>query len=55
MTDIKLELAAEEIDVVLGALGEQPFIKVAGIIEKIRGQAVPQWNAIQESQNAPKE
>jgi hypothetical protein len=35
---------------VLSALGEQPYIKVSGVIEKLRNQAVPQWKAIQEAQ-----
>lgn len=51
MSNIKLEFAVEEVDVVLGALGNEPFVKVADLINKIRTQAVPQWQAIQESQN----
>jgi|694.fasta_scaffold19111_11 hypothetical protein len=45
---IKLELTADEIDLILTALGDQPFVKVNDIINKIRVQAVPQWQAIQE-------
>jgi hypothetical protein len=51
---LKLELTADEVDVILTALGEQPFIKVHELINKVRVQAVPQWQAIQEAQK-PKE
>lgn len=56
MSDVslKLEMTPDEVDVVLTALGEQPFIKVHELINKIRVQAVPQWQAIQEAQK-PKE
>jgi len=49
--NIKLELTADETDVILSALGDQPYIKVHELINKIRVQAVPQWQAIQEAQN----
>lgn len=49
--NIKLELSANETDVILSALGDQPYIKVHELINKIRVQAVPQWQAIQEAQN----
>jgi hypothetical protein len=45
--NIELKLKAEEIDTVLGALGDQPFIKVAELINKIRTQAVPQFEKLQ--------
>lgn len=51
MSKITLEFTVEEVDVVLGALGNEPFVKVADLINKIRAQAVPQWQAIQEAQN----
>jgi hypothetical protein len=50
MSIIKLNLNVDEVDTVLSALGEQPYIKVSGVITKIRDQAVPQWKAIQEAQ-----
>ena len=50
MSIIKLNLNVDEVDLVLSALGEQPYIKVSGLIEKLRNQAVPQWKAIQEAQ-----
>lgn len=48
---IKLELTPDQIDLILGALGDQPFIKVNELIMQIRTQAVPQWQAIREAQN----
>lgn len=47
---ITLKLKAEEIDVLLGALGDQPFVKVAELINKIRNQAVPQFEALQKQE-----
>lgn len=43
---IVLDLAPDQIDVILSALGEQPFIKVHELINVIRAQAVPQWQAL---------
>jgi len=48
---IKLELVPDQVDLILGALGDQPFVKVNELIMQIRTQAVPQWQAIQEAQN----
>ncbi len=48
--NIKLELTANETDLILSALGDQSYIKVHELINKIRVQAVPQWQAIQEAQ-----
>lgn len=50
---IKLEFPVEQVDIILSALGNEPFVKVNDIIQSIRAQAVPQWQAIQE-QNNPK-
>lgn len=55
MVTIKLEMTADQVDVVLSALGEQPFIKVHDLINQIRAQAVPQWEAIQKAQTDQKE
>lgn len=41
---IKLELSVEEVNFTLAALSKQPFEQVVGLIDKIRGQAVPQVN-----------
>lgn len=43
MSTIKLEFKVEEVDAILGALGEQPYVKVAELIGNIRTQAIPQW------------
>lgn len=50
MSTIKLEFKVEEVDQILGALGDQPYVKVSELINKIRSQAIPQW---QEMNGAP--
>jgi hypothetical protein len=42
MKQIRLELSVEEINLVLEALGNLPFIKVHELISKIHQQASPQ-------------
>ena len=39
---ITLELELDEVNGVLAALGQIPFVQVAGLISKIQGQASPQ-------------
>ena len=39
---IKLELDLNEINGVLNALGQMPFVQVQALIAKIQGQAAPQ-------------
>lgn len=39
---IKLELTLEEINIVLSALGNAPYIQVFNIITKLKDQAAPQ-------------
>lgn len=46
--NINLDFSVEEVDAILSALGNEPFIKVADLINKIRAQALPQWQAQQE-------
>lgn len=46
MSKIELQLTADQIDVILTALGEQPFVKVHELINEIRKQAIPQWQAL---------
>lgn len=46
---INLNFTVNEVDAILGALGEQPYVKVSEIINKIRSQAIPQWQAMQPS------
>jgi hypothetical protein len=48
---IKLEFPVEQVDLILSALGNEPFVKVNDLIQSIRAQAVPQWQALQEQQN----
>ena len=46
MSKITLDLKIEEIDSILTALGDQPYVKVAEVISKIRSQALPQYEAL---------
>lgn len=39
---IDLNLSVDEVNVIMGALGRQPYDQVDGLIKKIRDQAVPQ-------------
>ena len=39
---IKLELDVNEVNGVLNALGQMPFVQVQALIAKIQGQASPQ-------------
>ena len=39
---IKLELEVNEVNGVLNALGQMPFVQVQALITKIQGQAAPQ-------------
>jgi hypothetical protein len=39
---ITLELELDEVNVVLSALGQMPFVQVAGLVAKIQEQASPQ-------------
>ena len=39
---IKLELEIAEVNGVLNALGQMPFVQVQALIVKIQGQAAPQ-------------
>lgn len=39
---IDLNLSVQEINLILQALGQAPYVQVAEIVEKIKAQAVPQ-------------
>jgi hypothetical protein len=39
---IKLELELAEVNGILNALGQMPFVQVQSLIMKIQGQAAPQ-------------
>lgn len=47
---IKLELALNEVNVILAALGKQPYETVASVISKIQEQGAPQAQAMAESE-----
>ena len=49
IVSIKLELALEEVNLVLKALGEQPFKDVYGLVDKIQQQAGTQLTTQTES------
>jgi len=42
MSQIKLELHVDEVNLVLASLGQLPFVQVAGLVDKIKEQATPQ-------------
>jgi hypothetical protein len=42
---IKLELEIAEVNGILNALGQMPFVQVQALIAKIQGQAAPQVEA----------
>lgn len=42
---IKLELEIAEVNGILSALGQMPFVQVQALIAKIQGQASPQVEA----------
>ena len=43
---IDLNLSVNEINLVLQALGQAPYVQVAELVEKIKAQAVPQVEAL---------
>ena len=43
---INLELSVQEINLILQALGQAPYVQVAELVEKIKVQAVPQVEAL---------
>jgi hypothetical protein len=50
--EIDLKLTVAEVNGVLQALGQMPFVQVASLIQKIQQQAAPQ---VQTTQPAPTE
>lgn len=46
---IKLELEIAEVNAILEALGQRPFVAVAQVIQKIQQQAAPQVQAANEA------
>jgi len=47
---VKLELTVDEVNAVLGALGQLPYAQVVNLISNIREQAVKQVNAAKEDE-----
>jgi hypothetical protein len=45
--EIQLNLNLEEVNGVLQALGQLPYAQVSPLVEKIRAQATPQFEAAQ--------
>lgn len=43
---IKLEFSLNEVNIILGSLGKQPFETVASVISKIQEQGAPQAAAL---------
>lgn len=43
---MQLDLTIDQINVILSALGNAPFVQVEGIINEIRRQAQPQLNPV---------
>jgi hypothetical protein len=48
---IHLELTIDEVNLILTALGQLPYVQVVGMVEKIRQQAEVQWTAKTEATN----
>ena len=47
---INLELSLNDVNIILQALGQAPYVSVAELVEKIKGQATPQAQSLQEAQ-----
>jgi hypothetical protein len=51
---IHLDLTLDEVNLVLTAVGQLPYVQVVGLVENIRKQAEGQWAAKTETNNIPK-
>lgn len=49
--NIKFEFTVEESNQILQSLGDQPYAKVADLINKLRNQAMTQINAANDAPN----
>lgn len=45
---ITLNLTIQEINLILQALGQAPYVQVADLVDKIKAQAVPQVDEVAE-------
>jgi len=50
MSDLTITLTLEELNVVMSGLGQLPYAQVSPLVDKIRGQAIPQVQAQQQAQ-----
>jgi len=50
MSDISITLNLDEVNVVMQGLGQLPYAQVSPLVDKIRGQAIPQVQAQQQAQ-----
>ena len=48
---MKLDLTIAEVNVIMQALGNAPYVQVAELIQKIREQAQPQITALAPEEN----
>jgi len=49
---IKLELTIDEVNGILASLGKMPFEAVAGLVDKIKQQGIPQVQALEAAKAA---
>jgi hypothetical protein len=49
MSDISITLNLDEVNVVMQGLGQLPYAQVSPLVDKIRGQAIPQVQAQQQA------
>ena len=45
---IKLEFSIDEVNQIMAALGNMPYVQVTALVDKIKSQAVPQLPAPKE-------
>lgn len=45
LVPVKLELLSVEVNTIISVLGKHPFEEVFALIDKIRSQAIPQFDA----------
>jgi hypothetical protein len=53
--EIKLTLTLEEVNGLIGVLGMLPFNQIAGLVSKVRDQAIPQVQAAEAAAKAEAE
>ena len=54
-TRITLDLSLAEVNLILDALGERPFVQVFSLIQSIQTQASNQLNAVRADESKPEE